>query len=158
MRGYGFFSSHLSLNWVATNNPITIAMHWELNFCKKVGYLTPLLSFVNWQLHSKCPKSLESRVIWFYDEEDQGPFPHPALQNVNSFTGRKIFRVNFTPRKARNARQYWHLNWRKLRKILKLENKCWQLFQMWLVHKEKFYISCPNLTQKGLILKNCMFS
>ena len=29
------------------------------------------------------------------------------LQNVNSFTGSKIFEPNFTPRKMRNSQQFW---------------------------------------------------
>ena len=42
--------------------------------------------------------------------------PCTELWNVNSFTRSKTFKPNFTRRKARKSRQFWHLNWRKLTK------------------------------------------
>ena len=36
---------------------------------------------------------------------------HTELQNVNSFTRSKTFRLNLTPRKVRKSRLLWHLNW-----------------------------------------------
>ena len=43
---------------------------------------------------------------------------------------------NFTPRKARKLQQFWHL---KITTNLILENKCWQLYQIRLVYRQKSF-------------------
>ena len=80
------------------------------------------------------------------------------LRNVNSFTRSKTLELNFTPRKARKSRQFWDLSETKLTKIIVLENKCWQLFQIRLVYTQKSYINCANLFKIGLIWSYCVFS
>ena len=80
------------------------------------------------------------------------------LQNVNSFTRSKTLELNFTPRKARKSRQFWDLSETKLTKMIVLENKCWQLFQIRLVYTQKSYINCANLFKIGLIWSYCVFS
>ena len=73
------------------------------------------------------------------------------LRNVNSFTRSKTLELNFTPIKASKSRQFWDLSKTKLTKMIVLENKCWQLFQIRLVYTQKSYINCANLFKIGLI-------
>ena len=80
------------------------------------------------------------------------------LRNVNSFTRSKILELNFIPRKVRKSRQFWDLSETKLTKMIVLENKCWQLFQIRLVYTQKSYINCANLIKIGLIWSYCLFS
>ena len=91
--------------------------------------------------------------------ERQYQHSHSAqLRNVNSFTRSKTLELNFTPRKARKSRQFWDVSETKLTKMIVLENKCWQLFQIRVVFTQKSDINCANLFKIGLIWSYCVFS
>ena len=45
-----------------------------------------------------------------FQDYDMEAITCAELQNVNSFTRSKILELNFTPRKARKKRQFWHLS------------------------------------------------
>ena len=84
--------------------------------------------------------------------------PWAELRNVNSFTRSKTLELNFTPRKARKSRQFWHLSQIKCAKRIVLVNKCWQIFQIRLVYTQKSNIDCANHFKIGLIWSHCVFS
>ena len=91
-------------------------------------------------------------------EPPQNPLSKAELRNVNSFTQSKTLELKYTPRKARKSRQFWDLSEIKLTKMIVLENKCLQLFQIRLVYTQKSNIDCANLFKIGLIWSNCVFS
>ena len=55
-----------------------------------------------------------------HDDEEESPGRVPAfgaaipeLRDVNSFTQSNTFKLNFTPRKKCELRQFWHFDWTK---------------------------------------------
>ena len=67
-------------------------------------------------------------------------FTATELQNVNSFTRSKTFRLNLTPRKVRKSQQLWHLN--------KLDQ---------FIHRNLTTI-VQIFLKRCLICQNCLFS
>ena len=70
------------------------------------------------------------------------------LQNVNLFTRSKTIKPNFTRKKARKSRQFWHQNWQRgyfWRTDVDNSVKLWKF-------RQTFHIGCANLLQKRLHL------